>query len=223
MKKILGILAFGALLLLGSCNNSSEVKLQVTRSFDCDVLVVGGGPAGIGAAVCSARHGAKTILAERSGYLGGMATNGLVAPFMSSTTPDGKTLLIRGFYEELVDRMIAEGGAIHPLNAQIGSFSAYRDKGHHGLTTFDFECLKRTTEQMCKEAGVQLMYHTLFVKAETRGGKITAAYFATKEGIWKICAKTYIDCTGDGDVAAQAGAPFIYGDGEGGVHFTFSI
>ena len=216
MKKV-SILLAAASLLFSACGTQNEVKFTVVRNFDCDVLVVGGGPAGIGSAVCAARHGAKTILAERGGYLGGMATAGLVAPFMSSTTPDGNTLLIRGFYEELVNRMEAQGGAIHPLNAQIGSFSAYRDKGHHGLTTFDYECLKRTTEEFCKEAGVELMYHLLFVKAETKGGKITGAYFATKEGIWKITAKGYIDCTGDGDVAWQAGAPYVYGDGEGDI------
>lgn len=219
MKKLL--LAFAAASgILCACTGGSEVTLPVTRTFDCDVLVVGGGPAGIGSAVCAARHGAKTILAERGGYLGGMATNGLIAPFMSSTTPDGQTMLIRGFYEELVNRMEAKGGAIHPLKAEIGSFSAYRDKGHHGLTTFDYECLKRTSEQLCTEAGVELLYHALFIKADTKGGKIKAAYFATKDGIWKITAKTYIDCTGDGDVAAQAGAPFVYGDGEGDVQAT---
>ena len=167
MKRLLIITA--AAVLLASCVNQNQVKFTVTRSFDCDVLVVGGGPAGIGSAVCAARHGAKTILAERGGYLGGMATAGLVAPFMSSTTPDGQTMLIRGFYEELVNRMEAQGGAIHPLNAQIGSFSAYRDKGHHGLTTFDYECLKRTTEEFCKEAGVELLYHLLFVKCGIPG------------------------------------------------------
>lgn len=216
MKRIIIFLAAVAMLFC-SCGNQNQVKFNITRSYDCDVLVVGGGPAGIGSAVCAARHGAKTILAERGGYLGGMATAGLVAPFMSSTTPDGQTMLIRGFYEELVNRMEAQGGAIHPLNAQIGSFSAYRDKGHHGLTTFDYECLKRTTEEFCKEAGVDLMYHLLFVKADTKGGKITGAYFATKDGIWKITAKVYIDCTGDGDVAFQAGAPYIYGDGSGDI------
>ena len=214
MKRLFILAAIAALLC--SCNCTS-VKLKVTRSFDCDVLVIGGGPAGIGSAVCAARHGAKTILAERNGYLGGTATAGLVAPFMSSTTPDGKTMLIRGFYEELVNRMEAEGGAIHPLRAEIGAFTAYRDKGHYGLTTFDYESLKRTSEAFCREAGVELLYHLLFVKAETRRGHIKCAYFATKAGIWKISARNFIDCTGDGDVAASAGVPFIYGDGEGGV------
>lgn len=220
MKRISALLA--GLALLCSCN-SSQVKIPVTRSFDCDVLVIGGGTAGTGAAICSARHGAKTILAERNGVLGGTATAGLVAPFMSSTTPDGKTFLIRGVYEDLVNRMIAQGGAIHPLEAQIGSWTAYRDKGHHGLTTFDYECLKRTMEQMCTEAGVDLMYHMLFIKADTRKGRIRAAYFATKDGIWKITAKQYIDCTGDGDLAAQAGVPMVYGDGEGGENQAVSL
>lgn len=202
-------------LSLMSCKNNT-VTLPVTRSYECDVLVIGGGTAGTGAAICAARHGANTILAERNGVLGGTATAGLVAPFMSSTTPDGKTFLIRGIYEELVDRMVAEGGAIHPLDAQIGSWTAYRDKGHHGLTTFDYECLKRTLEKMCLEAKVNLMYHMLFIKADVEDGKITATYFATKDGIWKITAKQYIDCTGDGDLAYRAGAPMVYGDGEGG-------
>lgn len=201
-------------MLLSACASKS-VSLPVVRTYECDVLVVGGGVAGISSAISSARHGAKTILAERNGVLGGTATAGLVAPFMSSTTPDGKTLLIKGVFEEFVNNMIAEGCAIHPLDAQIGSWTAYRDKGHHGLTTFDYESFKRTAEKMCKDAGVDLMYHLLFIKADTRGGRIKAAYFATKEGIWKIKAKTYIDCTGDADLAFQAGAPYIYGDGEG--------
>lgn len=199
-----------------SCDSHS-VKLPVTRELECDVLVVGGGPSGLSAAICSARHGANTILAERNGCLGGMATSGLVAPLMSSTTPDGKTLLIRGLFIEFVERMIKANGAIHPLEAEIGSWSAYRDKGHHGLTTFDYECFKRTAEEMCLEAGVDLQYHLLFVKAETEGDRITAAYFATKAGVWKITAKNYIDCTGDGDLAYQAGAPYVYGDGEGDI------
>lgn len=216
MKNYVFSLLAASLILLSSCD-SSRVSLPVKRSFDCDVLVIGGGPAGTGAAISAARHGANTILAERNGVLGGTATAGLVAPFMSSTTPDGKTFLIRGLYEDLVNRMVAQGGAIHPLDAKIGSWTAYRDKGHHGLTTFDYECLKRTLEEMCTEAGVNLMYHMLFIKADTRRGKIKAAYFATKDGIWKVTAKEYIDCTGDGDLAYDAGVPVVIGDGEGGL------
>ena len=215
MKKLC-LSAMIAAALFSSCAPKT-VNLPVTRTFDCDVLVIGGGAAGISTAISSARHGAKTILAERNGVLGGTATAGLVAPFMSSTTPDGNTLLIRGVFEEFVNNMIAENGAIHPLDAQIGSWTAYRDRGHHGLTTFDYECFKRTADKMCKDSGVELLYHLLFVKAEVKKGHIKAAYFATKDGIWKITAKTYVDCTGDGDVAFQAGAPYVYGDGEGDI------
>ena len=196
------------------------VSFEVTREFKCDVLVVGGGPSGFSAAVCSARHGAKTILAERNGYLGGMATGGLVGPFMTATTPKGEKQLIRGFFDEFVCAMEAKGGAIHPSKAKIGSFSSYRDRGHYGMTTFDPETFKSVAESTCREAGVELLYHLLFIKAEVSDGRISAAYFATKDGIWKIVAKNYIDCTGDGDVAHSAGVPTIYGDGKGDVQVS---
>lgn len=218
MKRIL-IMACMCM-MFAACADREKVTLPVRRTLECDVLIVGGGPAGIAASICSARHGARTILAERNGCLGGMATSGLVAPFMSSTTPDGNTMLIRGVFEELVDRMVLEGGAIHPLQAQIGTWTAYRDKGHHGLTTFDYETLKRTAERMCTESGVDLQYHLLFIQAEMKGNEIACAYFATKDGIWKIKARQYIDCTGDGDLAFSAGCPTIFGDGEGDVQAT---
>ena len=199
------------------CAAVETVSLDVTRELKCDVLVVGGGPAGFSAAVCAARHGAKTILAERNGYLGGMATAGLVGPFMTATTPNGETQLIRGFFDEFVRAMEAKGGAIHPSKAKIGSFSSYRAGGHYGMTTFDPETFKSIAETTCREAGVELIYHALFVKAETVDGRISAAYLATKGGIWKVVAKNYIDCTGDGDVAFSAGVPTVYGDGKGDV------
>ena len=120
MKKIAILLCIATGLI--SCGNKKdEINLPITRTYDCDVLVIGGGPAGLSAAICSARKGVKTILAERNGCLGGMATSGMVAPLMSSTTPDGKTMIIRGFFEEFVDSMIAANGAIHPLKSEIGS------------------------------------------------------------------------------------------------------
>jgi len=218
LTKICTALLLMAVSLPGSAGKKVEsVSLPVTRSLSCDVLVVGGGPSGFAAAVCSARHGAKTILAERNGYLGGMATAGLVGPFMTATTPDGSRQLIKGFFDEFVSEMEARGGAIHPMKAEVGAYSSYRDGGHRGMTTFDPECFKITAEDICREAGVELLYHLLFVKAETASGKVKSAYFATKDGIWKITAKTYVDCTGDGDLAYSAGVSTVFGDGAGDV------
>ena len=118
-------------------------NFSVNRKFSCDVLVVGGGVAGISAAICAARGGAKVILAERDGCLGGTASIGLVGPFMSAMDPTGQTQVIRGLFDEFVARMVAAGGAVHPKDCEGGiGYSAYRIKGHIGVTPFDPECLK---------------------------------------------------------------------------------
>ena len=192
------------------------IQLPITKHYTCDVLVVGGGVAGISAACCAARGGASVILAERDGCLGGTASVGLVGPFMSAFDPLGKQQVIRGFLDEFVSRMVEKGGAIHPKDCHGGdSYSAYRTKGHIGVTPFDPECLKETAEELCGQYQVKLLYHMLLVSCESDGGYIKKAYFATKNGIYEICAKEFIDCTGDADLAVQAGAETVYGDKTG--------
>ena len=90
------------------------LHLDIPVVHDCDVLVVGGGPAGIAAAIASARTGARTTIVERYGFLGGNATASLVGPFMSSFSDDGEEQLVIGIFDEIVRRMEAMGGAIHP-------------------------------------------------------------------------------------------------------------
>ena len=190
--------------------------MQITREYACDVLVVGGGLAGIAAAVCAARQGASVILAERDGCLGGTATVGLVGPFMSAYDPQGNRQVVCGFLEELVRRMEAQGGAMHPSRCMGGdSFSAYRIRGHIGVTPFDPECLKLTAEELCEEAGVKLLYHLLLTGCDTENGQIKNAYFSTKNGLYAIKAGAFVDCTGDADLAVAAGAPTVYGDADG--------
>ena len=193
------------------------LSLKITRSFKCEVLVIGGGVAGISAAVCAAREGADVMLCEQGGCLGGTASQGLVGPFMSSFDPTGDHQVIKGFMDEFIHRMAEKGGAIHPNECRGGDgYSAYRIKGHIGVTPFDPECLKFTAEEVCEEAGVRLLYHMFFVSCEKNDdGKITAAFFATKNGIYEVKADVFIDCTGDADVAAASGAPFVYGDKDG--------
>ena len=196
----------------------TELKLPIAKEISCDVLVLGGGAAGIASAIAAARHGADTILADQNGHLGGTATAGLVAPFMTSYNVEGTIQLIRGFYDELITRMEKEGGAVHPSKGTINSaYTAYRTAGHQNLAAFEYETLKRVSEEICEESGVHLMYHMTFLTCDTENGKITAAYFATKAGIYKINAKMFIDCSGDADLADKAGAPTVYGNGEGDV------
>lgn len=193
-----------------------HINLSVNRAYSCDVLVIGGGVAGISAAICAARNGAGVILAEREGCLGGTASVGLVGPFMSAMDPTGQTQVIRGFFDDFVGRMVEAGGAVHPKDCGGGiGYSAYRIKGHIGVTPFDPECLKLTAEKMCEEAGVKLLYHMLLCSCEKSGDTITSAIFMTKNGLYEINAKVFIDCTGDADLAVFSGAPTVFGDENG--------
>ncbi len=179
---------------------------------DVDVLVVGGGPAGIGAAVASARNGARTILIERYGFLGGNATASLVGPFMTSFSADGKTQLVQGIFDELVRRMESTGGAIHPSKVPSSiSRSAYMKHGHIGVTPFDPEAMKLASAELCLEAGVRLMLHTSFVDTIVEDGAVCGAIVHSKEGLQAIRAATTIDCSADADVAVRAGAAFKQG------------
>lgn len=201
-------------------NITYQKDISVTASPD--VLVVGGGPAGLCAAVAAARSGARTMLVEQHGCCGGMATMGLVGPFMTCYEAGGETMLIRGLFEELVDRLVACGGAIHPSQVPArSSFTSYIGPGHLHVTPFDPEALKRVADEMLQEAGVEVLYHTSFLGAQLQDGDIRYVLLHTKEGVEAVAPRVVVDCTGDGDVAAQAGAPFHKGnetgDGRGGV------
>ncbi len=179
---------------------------------EADVLVVGGGPAGIGAAVASGRNGAKTVLVERFGFLGGNATAALVGPFMTSYSLDGKIQLIKGVFEELVERAEALGGAIHPSKVEGGTeFAGFITYGHHRVTPFDPEAVKLVAAEMCLEAGVELRLHTFMVDTLVEEGAVAGVIVASKSGLEAIRAKVTVDCSADADIAARAGAPFHQG------------
>ncbi len=191
-------------------------KKNIPDELSADVVVVGGGPAGLCAAVAAARGGAKVILVEKNAFCGGMATAGMVAPFMTCYDSGGNKMLIRGLFEELVERLIAVGGAIHPSKvASKTAFTSYIDKGHIHVTPFKAESLKIVADEMLTEAGVKIMYHTSLVDAEAEGDKVTRIIVAMKEGLASIRAKAFIDCSGDGDLAAAAGASYTVGNKQG--------
>lgn len=193
-----------------------KFKADIVKSYDCDVLVVGGGVAGFGAAIAAAREGAKVILVEENGYLGGCATAGLVAPFMTCYDTKGETQLIHGVFEELVEELLKVNGAVSPADCRkCDSHSGYKLRGHLGTTPFDKELLKIVMEEMCLKAGVELKYHYLFVDAKRKKRRMTSAIFATNNGFRQINAKAFIDCTGDTSVCHAAGGACMYSYDEG--------
>ena len=196
--------------------NIVELNKNIPVKFNTDVLIIGGGPAGVCAAIASARNGAKTMLIEQNGYCGGMATAGMVAPFMTCYDKDGKTMIIRGIFEEIVNRLIKYGGAIHPSKiAAASEFTSYIEKGHKHVTPFDFEVLKLVLDEMLTEAGVEILYHTAFVKSLVKNKQAYGAVIFSKSGMQAVKAKMVIDCSGDADYAADANVPFQKGDGKG--------
>lgn len=188
---------------------------------ETDVLVVGGGPAGIGAALGAARTGAKVILVERYGFLGGNATAALVMPLMSFHTqrpsfmranvtnllPDDHGPghpIIAGVVQELLERLVAAGGAIPP-SLSTGF-----------VVPFDPETFKGVVLDLLHEAGVKLLLHA-FASDVLEAPAVSGVVFETKSGPIVIKAGAVVDCTGDGDLAARAGAPFEYGRAEDGL------
>jgi len=194
----------------------NSVSFDIAKRFDCDVFVCGGGVAGIAAAVSAARGGAKVILADNNGYLGGSATAGMVGTFMTCLDTKGEKQIIKGFFEEFVQELLKENGAIYHTECPgCDSHSGYRQTGHIGVTPYDFEAFKRVAERLCLEAGVKLIYHATFIKCDAEDGVVRTAYLALKDGIYEINARVFIDTTGDGALSYSAGAETMYGDEDG--------
>ena len=189
---------------------------NIEKNYETDVLVIGGGPAGICAALEAADCGMEVMLVEEYGFLGGMATAGLVAPFMTSYDSGGGIRLIRGLFSEIVDRMVSVGAAIAPENVPApSSFTSYIAAGHVHVTPFEAEGFKLISEKMLTERGVKLLYYTTFTSSECENGHISSVIVHNKSGFARIRAKMFIDCTGDADVAVRSGVGYTMGNGEG--------
>lgn len=172
-----------------------------------DVLVVGGGNAGCAAAIAAARHGARTLVVERYGFLGGTATASMVGPWM--TFHSGKQRIVGGIAQEIVERLQRMGGS----PGHLADSSDYVPT----VTPFDPEMHKALLFDMMQESGVNLLLHAYFLRAIMMEGGVEGAVFATVAGEREYRAAITIDATADAYVAASAGVQTQQGDERGRV------
>ena len=164
-----------------------------------DVIVCGGGPGGVCAAVSAARAGSKVLLIEQYGFLGGMATAGLVEPFMPYET--GGKRINAGLFTEVCDLLIENNG--------------FGSELHKSAT--DSEVLKLVELDLCTKAGVDLLFHSFIFGATVRKNRVTEIRVANKTGEMRFAASVFVDATGDGDLAYHAGADWELGRDEDGL------
>ncbi|WP_313155663.1 FAD-dependent oxidoreductase [Lacrimispora sp.] len=171
------------------------------QNLTYDVVIIGGGPAGTVAAIASARSGARTLLVEQNGYLGGMLTMAGTGPQM--TFHAGSTQVVQGIAEEIVARMVREGFSPGHMEDFVGYASS--------VTPFDAEGMKLILETMVKEAGADLLYHTVYTGCEWEGRKIRKVRLYAKQGFFDVSASVFIDASADADLATHAGIGSVYG------------
>lgn len=173
---------------------------QVPLYEDYDVLVIGGGPAGCTAAIAAAREGKRTLLLEQTGSLGGMGTNGLVPAWCPFS--DHENIVYAGLGEKIMETVKAT------MKHVPGTLVDW--------VPIDPEMLKMVYDDMVTQSGANVLFNTFVSGVETDGnGNVTAVFGSNKEGLCAYRASVYIDCTGDADIAAWAGAPYEKGDHEG--------
>ena len=207
-----------------------EFQVCAKELNDYDVLVAGGGPAGIGAAVAAARGGAKTLLIESMGCVGGTGTIGALPFWLGATTgsiPYYKMLekglayselphprkAVGGIFEEAMSLLRSEKLGVGPaVIAQTERYPGLDRLGCHDEFTYDLEGGKRVLEQMILSSGAEILYFTHVVGVEVQNRILRGVFVSNKEGISYIKAKRFVDTTGDGDVAAYGGFETYKGD-----------
>lgn len=197
---------------------TARFEIDAPVMADVDVLVCGGGPAGIGAAIAAARQGARTMLVEMQGSLGGVGANTLVGTWLGSYSRDGAFPVVGGIFAEMLRRLAAEGAAILPEDMPVeGGRHIQYANWHKRVIPIEFEPLKRISEEMCLDAGVHLRYWTSVIAPAVTGARLDGLFVHSKNGVEFIKAAMVVDATGDADVAFHAGCPIVRGRAEDGL------
>lgn len=166
--------------------------------YQADVVVAGAGSAGMVAAIAAARNGARTLLIERGGFLGGISTAVLDTMYAFYAPGDAQEKVVSGLPDEVVDRIEKYDAVLRRPNT-FGSGTGI---------TYNPETLKRVWDDLAQEAGVKVLLHSFITGAVTEGSNVTGIRFVNKAGSHKVTAKAVIDASGDADVIADAGGDF---------------
>lgn len=184
-----------------------EAPRALPLHADVDVLVCGGGSAGWYAAAAAARAGARTLLVERAGTLGGTVTNAMVQPFMNFQSPLGEAV-VGGLWQEMIEKMTYLKGSPGPIQSGKGRPPWGKNPT---LTPFEPEFLRFVAQETVLDAGAEILLHTSVTDAIMEGDAIRGVVIENKSGRQAVTAKVVVDATGDADVAALAGAEFMFG------------
>ena len=194
----------------------AEPSRQLPVFGEYDLVVLGAGPSGIAASVSAARRGARTLLVERYGFAGGMGTAGGVTNFAGLYGRIGGEMVqvVRGVVDELLERIDRLDGLNVP---QLGL------QGRIQVRSYDVSAYKCAADELLLAAGVEPLFHAQAAAVVGTPERIDALVIETRSGRQALRARCFVDCSGDGELAAFAGVPCDKGDGQGGALFPTTM
>lgn len=180
--------------------------MGIRKTIKCDVAVIGGGCAGIGAALAAARNGAKTLLVERAPFAGGIITAVGLPYFDGMMDKSNGRFVVKGIALDLLIRLgIAKPGATSAKDCRSDVIT----KGHINIVLPNIEEFKRAADDLILQQNgeLEVLYHSMACDVEVKDQRIAAVLIANKDGLVRVEAKQFVDSTGDADIAAWAGCP----------------
>ena len=198
--------------------NSVSYSKEIPLYGEYDICVLGGGPAGVCAAVSAARQSRRVLLVEATGVLGGMATSGMVGPFMTCYDREGESRCVGGLFDEIVARLQTRSAVIAPENTDSPSvYTSFIEKYHRHVTPFlSFE-LEIVLDELVRQSGAELLCYTQFADCIVEEGRIRHCLLNAPQGLICVSADMFIDCTGNAAVAEKAGVPTYKGEEQSGI------